>query len=278
MKQVKFDENRTYGIEIEVTNEQVNYTPYAIEIALQHAGINASSEYYNHNTCSYWKIITDASCGYEIVSPVLKGYEGLEQIKTVCKTLNEMGCKVNKKCGLHIHHGVEDFTLKTFKNLFILYGKYEEAIDSIMPESRRKDNARYCRSMIRYNNYEEYVQLIEQCKSVDQIIYDVANGDRYRKLNVKPFVVQGTIEFRQHSGTIDADKIINWLMLNQAMIVKAKAGGIVKAKEKEYNEIGYLLHVLGILRKTTCTEELYEMGKFFKKRMRQLNKEMVMAA
>lgn len=247
----KFDINRTFGIEIEIRTSGL--TQYQIARALRDNGIDASDERYNHTTRSYWKVITDASCGFELVSPVLSGFEGLEQIKTVCKVLNELGAKVDKKCGLHVHHGVSDFELKHFKNLFIFYGKFEEAIDSILPRSRRANNAYYCGSMMGtfYNHYtyEQYVETIKSQKSISDIM--ALYSTRYKKLNIQSFTKYGTIEVRHHSGTTDADKIINWVILTQLMITKAKNSRVSakKAEGSNYDNILSLLWNLDIYRK-----------------------------
>jgi hypothetical protein len=34
---------------------------------------------------------------------------------------------------------------------------------------------------------------------------------RYRKVNIASFNRHGTIEFRQHEGTMDPDRILNWV-------------------------------------------------------------------
>lgn len=269
-----FDERRTYGVEIEVLERGVSQ--FEIAQVIRAAGVESQNEWYNHETKNYWKVITDSSAGYEIVSPVLRGHDGLEQIKKVCEALQSIGCKVDKRCGLHVHHGVDDYSIKNFKTLYITYAKYEKALDSVLPNSRRDDNNTYCQSLMASmyyvsNAYNELVEKIEKCKTVNDIS-GVFHHDRYYKLNIQSYVKYGTIEFRHHSGTIDADKIINWVMLTQAMVTKGKNGSVVKKSEKEYNEIGYLLHVLGVLKTTTCSEEYYEMGKFFKRRMRELNK------
>ena len=271
---MNFDENRTFGIEIEFLTTVDRHT---VANALNNAGIDAQTESYNHTTKRYWKVITDASCGNELVSPVLKGTEGLNEVKKVCEVLNQLNVKVNKRCGVHVHHGVNDFTIKSFKNLYILYTKYEKAIDSIMPLSRRDNNNYYCKSLIEYSDsYETTVQKIMRCKTARDISY--LYGTRYKKLNIQSYVKYGTIEFRQHSGTTDGNKITNWIMLTQAMVTKAISSSVVKKSEKEYNEIGYLLHVLGVLKKNNCSEELYEMGRFFKGRMKELKRNERIAA
>jgi hypothetical protein len=42
--------------------------------------------------------------------------------------------------------------------------------------------------------------------------------DRYQKLNLESLERHGTIEFRQHSGTVDAEKAVNWVRLCTAFI------------------------------------------------------------
>jgi hypothetical protein len=37
-------------------------------------------------------------------------------------------------------------------------------------------------------------------------------GGRYNKVNLCAFLRHGTIEFRQHSGTMNVDKVINWIV------------------------------------------------------------------
>ena len=58
--------SRRFGVEIEflstITKEQA-------VMSLRAAGIRVESSYYTHDTTPYWKIVTDGSCGYELVSP-----------------------------------------------------------------------------------------------------------------------------------------------------------------------------------------------------------------
>lgn len=44
---------------------------------------------------------------------------------------------------------------------------------------------------------------------------------RYHKLNLVSLWVHGTIEFRQHSGTVDADKAVNWIELLMQFVNRA---------------------------------------------------------
>lgn len=215
--------NRTFGVEIEffgVTKEQV-------ADALNRAGIDARVENYNHTTRSYWKLVYDASVnragtgctrgGNEIVSPVLQGEEGLEELKLVVKVIKEVGGKVDKTCGIHVHHDASDLDLNGIKNVARLYTKYELIFDSLVPESRRKNNNRYCRSLT-----------ASELHSIETVqdLWDIFQGEhiisRYRKLNVQSLFKHQTIEFRQHSGSLNGNKIANWIKLTQRVVEKAK--------------------------------------------------------
>lgn len=194
--------NRTYGIEIEL----VHNNKYAMAGALRAAGIETVVEGYNHITRPHWKIVTDASIrggGYELVSPILRGEEGLETIRRVAEVLNAMGATVNRSCGLHVHHGADDLKPRHLYNLLRLYRRSEGVIDRMMPKSRRGNNNTYCKSM----------KLMEE---------GTRPYDRYFKLNLQSLHVHGTVEFRQHSGTIDAEKIIRWVEITQLMVERSK--------------------------------------------------------
>lgn len=48
-------------------------------------------------------------------------------------------------------------------------------------------------------------------------------GSRYFKVNLMSFQRHGTIEFRQHSGTVNATKIANWVRFLGQFIDNSKA-------------------------------------------------------
>jgi hypothetical protein len=47
-------------------------------------------------------------------------------------------------------------------------------------------------------------------------------GSRYYKLNLSAINVHGTIEFRQHSGTVNAEKAVNWVKLTAGFMRAAE--------------------------------------------------------
>jgi hypothetical protein len=199
--------DKRFGIEIEAYN--VNKS--LLSKKLIESGINVFSENYNHNTCTYWKIVNDSSIdgsnGFELVSPVLEGLGGLEQVKIVCDVLRQCNAYINKSCGLHIHFDASNLTLKNWKNIYKNYGGFENEIDSLMPQSRRANSNKYCRSLKSIVNLD---LKLEAAKSLAAIA-NIFNNTRYFKINPISYARHQTIEFRQHSGTIEFEKVQNWV-------------------------------------------------------------------
>jgi hypothetical protein len=202
-----FNFDRTFGIEIEAFG--CNKDRVARE--LTNNGIRTNHENYNHQTRDHWKVIHDGSLSgsnsFEVVSPVLQGQDGLDQLQKVCEVLERLGAKINKTCGLHVHIGVSDYGIKDWRRLFLNYIKLEKTIDDFMPVSRRKSNNYYTKSIVK----QDYKNKIENSRNLRDLESTLLRNDRYHKINTKCFWRQNTVEFRQHSGTVNYDKISNWV-------------------------------------------------------------------
>jgi Putative amidoligase enzyme len=118
--------------------------------------------------------------------------------------LGENGVKINKSCGLHIHFDAQNMTANHLKNLVINYGNFESVIDSFLPESRRGNNNTYCKSV---RSLEAQISSATTIRKMAEAI-----GSRYYKLNLQSYLRHQTIEFRQHSGTVEYTKISNWIL------------------------------------------------------------------
>src|SRR5690606_37543123 len=190
-----FNEERTFGVEIEFQGNREE-----VARLMNAKGVRAYVEGYNHTTKSYWKLITDASCGYELDRPPLKGREGLEQLKKACEALKEAGASVDRRCGLHVHHDINDYNAKQIANIFAIYIKLEKTIDTFVPNSRRANNNTYCRSLFQGTTQQAILDKLKAVNSIEDI--ERIWHTRYVKVNFQSYVKYGTIEFRQHSGTI----------------------------------------------------------------------------
>ena len=194
----------TIGVEIECFNINKD----AIIRTLKAKRVKAIATGYNHTDYEdTYKLGSDCSIqGFEsceVVSPIL---HNLNSLKKVCNVINEAGAQVNKSCGLHVHFGAKDFTVAQWVRIIRNYAALESIIDSFMPMSRRGNENRYCKSIQRAASY---LEANPACDMYD--IREAFCSDRYHKVNVMSYSSHKTIEFRQHSGTTDFNKIENWI-------------------------------------------------------------------
>lgn len=211
---------RTFGVEMECYMPLSEHSSMAI--AMRENNIQYLAEGYNHTVKSYWKEVTDSSiripegsqhAGREVVSPVLKGIEGLTQLENVAETLTGKGVRVNKSCGLHVHIGVADLTDAQIVKAFKIYQYHESVFDSMLPNSRRADNNPYCGSLSRF-----YLQNCSTPSDIKRVL-----RTRYLKLNIESYFKYKTIEFRHHSGTVNKTKITNWVKICMGVIDWARS-------------------------------------------------------
>lgn len=202
-------DNRKFGIELEV----INITPeQAIDVFDQIHFVYSTNTLYRHRDYNIWKATTDssinASRSCEIVSPILQGQEGLDQIKVLTKALTAAGASVNRSCGFHVHLDAHDLSAKNLRTIIQRYAKHENEIDLFMPKSRRNDSNNYCHTL---NDpyYMENNPLYWFSENADNLA--TALSSKYLKVNPQCYIRQRTVEFRQHSGTLDYNKIQNWV-------------------------------------------------------------------
>lgn len=217
---------RTFGVEIEAYG-----VPREVLLAeLRAQGLEAEGEGYNHATRPHWKIVSDSSVqgqhAFELVSPVLRGYEGLEDLARACRALRLTGARVNRSCGLHVHFGARDMSIQHLRQVVRNYLVLEASIDSLMPTSRRGDNNAYCASLLRGRSRQHAEGAILAAATTEDLSAAANGGSRYHKVNLQSFFRHGTIEFRQHSASTDFEKISFWVkFLNN--LIDFSAQGLV---------------------------------------------------
>lgn len=202
--------DRKFGVElelVEITREQ------AVR-ALTGVGIAVREEGYNHETRRHWKIVSDSSVGggFEVVSPVLQGEAGLDEVRKAATALDDMGATANRNCGYHVHLDAEGLTARDIRAIVTRYADHESEIDAFMPPSRRRNSNGYCSSVIELARSERF----QNAGTIRDLVN--AQGGRYFKVNLQSYYVHKTIEFRQHSGTINAAKVTNWVRFLQQFV------------------------------------------------------------
>lgn len=223
----------TFGVELEFLLPNIISRAGMAE-RISRTGISCGAESYNHITSSYWKITTDNSLsggrdgsGAEIVSPVLRGAAGFDQLIQVCTILKANGARVNKSCGLHVHVGARDWQVSQFKNLVMLYAGGQGVIDTFMAPSRRGSANGFCQPIsVNYTRLNSATTVDEVARSFGQFPgSDHTRGSaRYKKLNFMSFWQHGTVEFRHHQGTVEPDKTLQWVKFCLRMCLAARTG------------------------------------------------------
>lgn len=213
-----FSNDRTFGIEIEL----FNVSRERLVREMQAAGFPCQDAGYNHSRTEGWKVVTDSSIsseagtpGCELVSPVLKGEEGLRIVLAVFALLKRLRARVNHTCGFHVHVDADGMNLPGFRRLAQVYVKYEAAIDLMVKDTaRRAEGGQYCRT----NRTDSVPAVIAQLEKADSLeaIRDVVNpggqeGGRYRKLNFCSYWRHRTVEFRQKEGLMDGQEAVAWV-------------------------------------------------------------------
>tara|TARA_R110002012_G_scaffold309294_1_gene516220 strand:- start:481 stop:1410 length:930 start_codon:yes stop_codon:yes gene_type:complete len=162
----------------------------------------------------------------EIVSPILYGIDGLRHLKRVMASMKRAGATVNKSCGLHVTLGVNSSSARfvrmgaakkagVLSRIIDAYDYFQQAFDELVSQSRREGApgaSDYC-DRVRGNNYfgiATPVQAQRRARGVGRGVVNVGN-----------FTANGTIEFRQHNGTLNGHKIESWALLCQRLVAWA---------------------------------------------------------
>lgn len=227
---------RRFGVEIEC----VGIDHYAAALALENARIPAAAEGWNHVVAwDYWKCTTDGSLSSmrscEVVSPPLTS---TDEVRTVLKALSAAGARINRSCGFHVHHEVTDLTGDQMASLLWMFHDNQETMDTLVAPSRRV-RSNYLGPLNR-GEVSSYATTFSQLPNDEdhdaKVRWAQGRGigghgpSRYRHLNVHAYGCYGTIEFRQHQGTLNARKAIEWILLGRAMIHAAVRGAEVRGE------------------------------------------------
>jgi len=224
----------TCGVEIECFARNTELSAAALA-----EGLVCRAEGYNHedHINGEFKLVSDSSvCGFsnptECVSPVLTYGESADKLTKICRALAAVGVKINKTCGLHVHIGARDLTDAEYCNVFVNYMYLQSLIDSFLPQSRR--NSRWAK---RLNMYESRV-LVATTK---RAMYVALNCDRYFAVNAHAYERHNTIEFRQHSGSVEYNKITNWLAFCVKLVEWSKNNRLTaESAPRTIDEIAFL--------------------------------------
>jgi len=265
--------NYTFGVEIECYNASSNLLAYKLhEAGIKVRGSMVSASVRDLmgvpagnriNRTIYWDIGDDGSItgrdSMEIRSPILRGEKGIEEIKTVCKVLNDLKIKTNSSCGLHVHVGIKNskkkFNVKQILKIMQVYEENSKTIDRWVKAGRRTGRNGYAESVKDFiknataetekvrdvkwvqdgfgsGRYETITKIVK--RRLPQTLTALARkADHFDRVNFSAYTKHGTIEFRQHHGTVNGEEITNWVRFLLNHIENAREVFSLEKKQKK---------------------------------------------
>jgi len=234
----------TFGIEIETTVNMNEAVQNCLEIG----------SYYHGRQVPYlpagWVAKSDTSItsttgrvGCEIVSPVLKGEDGLRQVVEVARILEEKGHRVNASCGVHVHVGFSRYAPASALARLISVVAYAERGLYAVTGTKSRERGRWCNGVRKYGDDKEAK------KNLDQ--------DRYHVLNLTNLArgVRDAVEFRAFSGSLNPVKLVGWIEICLGLVEHALENGRkspwnpkrtqIKRGQEGLHEANYLMWLLG---------------------------------
>lgn len=209
----------TFGVEIEcylplsvIDSEGIRIGSYfssGIQVPGLPIGFVAKEDGSLRNTCPV------GFRGIEIVSPILKGADGLRQVVAVCDWLHARNVTVNRACGLHVHVGWTG-TDEALGRLVASASNLENALYG-MTGSRERARGVYCKPV---NANPELLEKFRDGQKQRAIV------DRFCLLNLTNLngTRKRTVEFRCFAGTTNSTKICGYVRVCLGIAEKAIVG------------------------------------------------------
>lgn len=204
--------NRAFGVEIEC------YAPVGCDDEYEGAcnGVDFSYELLVDHGYHSWANLVSADdslydgYGAEIKSPILVGEPGFTELRNVMGLLRSNDYYVDDSCGLHVHLNCPEWEnnpkliIKTVRS----WMKNQELISNMVDPSRHNND--YC--PVWYE--DDFNSLKEDIEKNWFYIGDTLRGS----INVGALSAHGSIEIRQHEGTLNYEDASSWIKFCQAFI------------------------------------------------------------
>lgn len=188
-----------FGVEIECylpngTIEQVGGYHHGLQVEWLPDGWNAQGD---GSLCQCPQGFRPA----EIVSPILKGEDGLAQAWYAAEAIKELGGIVNDTCGLHVHLDARNLTRSQVAAITEAFRTYEKAFYGMSGgKAARRWNNHYCQNSSNWM------------------------GGRYQSLNLTNWLdttrtTKRTLEIRCFAGTLDEPLLTSIIYLAVGLVV-----------------------------------------------------------
>ena len=202
-----------FGVELEATAPQSAVENDGLRIGAYHQGIQVPF------LPAGWKAERDGSIrtapGYhacEIVSPILRGAEGLAQVAEVVRIMESKGFRVNQSTGCHVHCSWDrSLPADALARLVTIVSYCERGLYAITG-TKSRERGHYCGGVRKYGNGKDAKPALDRNRYHALNLTNLANGTR------------DTVEFRLFSGSLNPIKICGWIQVCLGLVERAING------------------------------------------------------
>ena len=249
--------NQTFGAEIEMSG--ISRKRAATIIAdffgteVHHAGGGYDEYYALDGQGRKWKCVYDSSIvasanAYkcEFVTPILT-YDDMPTLQELVRLFAKARAKSDPdhKCGIHIHVGALNHSVKDIKNLINFMSSYQDIIYKAVQVNPYREG--YCKKLDPYAIDRFNSKSLKTEYDCEKAWYnDDAtqyrknhhyDSSRYHGLNLHSLFSKGTVEYRIFNGTLHAGKIRAYIVMCLAITNYAKEKTYIKkSKKRQFND------------------------------------------
>ena len=210
----------TFGVEIEGLLPDETIDRESIRVGGYHRGIQIPG------LPDGWKAEDDCSIGertgktgLEVVSPILRGSDGLRQLIEVCQKLRLWGWTMNRNCGLHVHVGTGDLWSDSLNRSPEFLRKFAALV-------MRNETGLFASTGTKVREYNGYSSSAR--REFAGMIHDLTPDNvsrrctRGRTLNLQPLAsTKRTVEFRVFQAGIKVSKVATYVQMCLGLVCKA---------------------------------------------------------
>lgn len=188
-----------------------------------------SPQYYSLRGQIPWATQDDGStAGKEFKLAPCSGDKGLEAIEEFCGHAARLGFQVAPTCGFHAHFDQTASDITELKAVAAGYLLTQRVWQSFVSNARR--NNIYC------GGISWTLKDLDSLDGTTEYRDWAKYNDRYQYANVAAYAKHGTMEIRLHGGTLDREKVCNWVVAHLRFIdwceartksqIEAELGGL----------------------------------------------------
>ncbi len=124
--------------------------------------------------------------------------------------------RTGERTSVHVHLDVRDLSYTQLLNLILVYLLCEPYFFAVGGEERR--NSPYSFPLAETDDYLNRIGMAMSDPSSHTFSNNITDSAKYSAFNIAPVATQGSVEFRHHKGTYNAEALVRWV--NMVLCVK----------------------------------------------------------